>query len=153
MVIAVARPILLFLHHLGGRIQDDFRRCQRSRFLGPLHRCAKGLVPGIGFGRGRDVDRRLRQRQFPFGRAKKIISVLGSQCLVKRVRISQPHVLDRHAHQPPRQEQRILARRQHPRQIIQRRIGIGAAHRLVQCGDQIVMPVRRLVIKRHALLH
>ena len=72
---------------------------------------------------------------------------------MKRIRVRQPHIFNRHAHQPPRQEQRVLARRQHPRQIIQRRIGIRAAHRLVQGGNQIVMPVRRLVIKRHALLN
>ncbi len=72
---------------------------------------------------------------------------------MKRVRVRQPDVLNRHAHQPPRQKQGILARRQHARQIIQRRVGIRAAHRLVQGGNQVVMAVRRLVIKRHALLH
>jgi hypothetical protein len=39
------------------------------------------------------------------------------------------------------------------RQIIERRVGVGAAHRLVQRGDQVVVAVLRLVVDRRAALH
>jgi hypothetical protein len=52
----------------------------------------------------------------------------------------------------PRQEQRVLARIQHAREIIQRRIGIGATHGLMQRRDQIVVTIRGLVVDRRAAL-
>ena len=70
--------------------------------------------------------------EFALGRAEKIIGVLGRIGDDQRLRIGEADVLDRHAHDAAREEQRILAGVEHAREIIERRIGIGAAHRFVQ---------------------
>jgi hypothetical protein len=50
-------------------------------------------------------------------------------------------------------EQRVLAGVEHAREIIERGVGIGAAHALVQGRDQVVVAVLRLVVDRRAPLH
>src|SRR5665648_634457 len=59
-------------------------------------------------------------------------------------RVRKPDILYRHAHQPPRDIEWVLAPCQHARQPIQRGIGIGAAHRFMQGTDEIVMAVLAL---------
>ena len=46
----------------------------------------------------------------------------------------------------------ILAGIEHAGEIIERRVRVGAAHRLVQRGDQVVVAVLRLVVDRRAAL-
>ena len=53
----------------------------------------------------------------------------------------------------PRQEQRILAGVEHAGEVIERRIGIRAAHRFMQRGDQVVVAVLRLIVDRCPALH
>ena len=48
---------------------------------------------------------------------------------------------------------RILAGVEHAAEIVQRGVGIGAPHRLVQRADQIVVAVLLLVVDRRAALH
>ena len=47
------------------------------RLLGDAHGRAVGRVGGVRFRRGRDIDHRLREREFAFGRAEEIVGVLG----------------------------------------------------------------------------
>jgi hypothetical protein len=58
----------------------------------------------------------------------------------------------RHAHQAAGDEQRVLAALQHPRQPVERRVRIAAAHRLMQRRDQVVVLLAVLVVGRPALL-
>ena len=88
----------------------------------------------------------------PSGEPEKIVGVLGGVADHERLRIGKANVLDRHPHHAPRQEQRIFAGIHHAREIIQRRVGIGAAHRFMQRRDQVVMAVGRLVVDRRAAL-
>ena len=122
------------------------------RLLGRAHRGAEGFVGGVGFRRGGDIEHGLRDRELAFGRAQEIVGVLGGIGDHQRLRIGEADVLDGHAHHPPRHEQRVLAGIEHAREIIQRRVGIGAAHRLMQRRDQVVVAVGRLVVDRRAAL-
>src|SRR5271170_6305667 len=84
----------------------------------------------------------------PLGRPKQFKHLHRCNGHFHRVRLRQSNILTSHAHQPPRDVQRILARFNHPRQPIQRRIRIRIAHRLVQRRNQIEMFFARLVIRQ-----
>ena len=113
----------------------------------------KAGVDGVRFRRGGEIDGRLGQRQFAFGAAEHVIGVAGGDRLRQRLRIGEADILDRHADQAPRDEHRVLAGNQHAGEIIERRVRVGAAHRLVQGRDQVVVAVLRLVVDRRAALH
>ena len=129
-----------------------FGGSSEPRLLCDPHRRAEGGVGGVRFRRGGEIDHRLRDRELAFGMAEKVVGVLGGVGDDQRLRIGKPDILDRHAHDAAGQEQRILAGIEHAREIIQRGIGIGAAHRFMQRRDQIVMAVGRLVVDRRAAL-
>ena len=78
---------------------------------------------------------------------------MAAFAITKRLRIGKPDVLDRHAHDTARDIERRLASIQHAAEIIERGIGVGAAHRLVQRADQIVVAVLRFVVDRRAPLY
>src|SRR5262249_48457039 len=69
------------------------------------------------------------------------------------LRISKAYIFDRHAYNTTRDIERWLSGIQHPAQIVERSVRIRAAHRLVQCADQIVVAILRLVVDRRASLH
>jgi hypothetical protein len=61
---------------------------------------------------------------------------------------ARPDILHRRADQPAQQEQRLLAARQHPREIVKRRLRVGPADGFVERGDEVVMPLPVLVVDR-----
>ena len=60
---------------------------------------------------------------------------------------------DGHAHHAAGDEQRVLAGVEHARQVVERGVGVGAAHAFVQGRDQVVVAVLALVVERRAPLH
>lgn len=98
-----------------------------------------------------------RQRPRPervqfLGRTEKVIASLAAFATTRACGSASP-ISHRHAHQPPGEEQRALARIQHAREIIEAASGFGTAHRFMQGGDEIVMPILALVVDRRAALH
>ena len=57
-------------------------------------------VGGVRFGRGREIDHELRDRQFAFGRAEPVVGVPGGERLNYRLRLGEADILDRGAGQP-----------------------------------------------------
>ena len=104
-----------------------------------------GHVAGIALGRNRQVDHRLRQRQIAFRRTQPLVGGGGIVGDLHRARVGQADVFPRHAHDAARQVARIDAAVEHPAQPVQRRIRIGAAHRLVQRGNLVVERIAALV--------
>ena len=153
MIVVVIRAIALRTHQLGWRVEDMFRRQQGACFLGRAHGRAIGGVGGVRFGRGRDVEDRLGDCQFTFGRAEEIIRILCGVADHERLRVGKADILDRHAHHSPRQIERVLAGIEHAAKIIQRRVRVRAAHRFMQGTDQIVVAVLLFVVDRGAPLH
>ncbi len=129
-----------------------FRRQQRAGFLRGAHRGAERHVGRIRFRRGGEIDHRLSDGELALGTAEKIVGVLRGVADHQRLWIGKADVLHRHAHDTAREEQRIFAGIQHAREIIQRRVRIGAAHRFVQGRDQVVVAVGGLVVDRGAAL-
>ena len=93
---------------------------------------AERRVDRVRFRRGRDIDHGLRDREFALGAAEEIVGVLGRVGDDERLRIGEADILGRHAHDAPRDEQRVLAGVEHAREIVERRVRIGAAHGFVQ---------------------
>ncbi len=92
-------------------------------------------------------------RQLAFGRAEPVVGVPRRERLDDRLRIGEADVFDRRSGQPAQDVDRVLAARQHARQPIERGIGVGAAQRLVQSTDQIVVTLLGLVVERRPVLH
>ena len=70
------------------------------------------------------MDHAVRQRQFAFRRAEPLI---GARCFAgdhQRGRIGEADILARHPDQPPRQEERVFAAFEHPREPVECRIRI-----------------------------
>ncbi len=130
-----------------------FRRQQGACFLGRAHGRTIGGVGGVRLWRGRDVEDRLGDCQFTFGRAEEIIRILCGVADYERLRVGKADILDRHAHHSPRDIERVLAGIEHAAKIIERRIRVRAAHRFMQGTDQIVVAVLLFVVDRGAPLH
>ena len=70
----------------------------------------------------------------------------------QRGRVGQPDVLAGEDHQPPGDEPRVLPRLDHPRQVVQRRVGVGAADRLDEGADDVVVLVALAVVAHRRLV-
>ena len=66
----------------------------------------------------------------------------------QRVIVREPDVLARTHGHAPGDVQRVLACAEHAREPVQRRVGLAAAHALVQCRDEVVVRVARAVVAR-----
>ena len=84
-------------------------------------------IGGVRFGRGGEIEAGLDDRQLAFGRAEEIVAVLGGEALHQRLRIGEADVLDRGAGQAAQHVERLLAGDQHPREIVERGLRVGAA--------------------------
>ena len=105
-------------------------------------------VGGVRFGRGGEIEAGLDDRELALGRAEEIVGVLGGEALDQRLRVGEADILDRGAGQPAEQVERLLAGGQHPREIVERRLRVGAADRFVKRGDEVVMALAVLVVDR-----
>ena len=149
MVVGIVLAVADVLHQLGGRVENVGGRHQRSRFPCGFP-C--GLLRGVGsirFGCGGAVQASLHHGEFPFGRAKEFIGILGRKALNQRLRIGKADVLAGKAHQPAQHVKRFFPGGEHPGEVIECSLRIGTAQRFMQRRDQVVMPVAVLVVNRH----
>ena len=128
------------------------RRQQGAALFRRAHRGPKRLVGGVRFRGGGQINDGLRDREFAFGMAEEVVGVLGGVADHQRLRIGKTDILHRHADHAPGQKQRILASIHHAREIIQGGVGVGAAHRLMQRRNQVVVTVGGLVVDRRLAL-
>ena len=152
MVVDIAGAVAEVAHQPGRRVEDVHRRHQRAGLAGHRAGLAKGGVGGVGFGRGREENDQLGDRQFALGRAEPVVGVPGGERLHQCLRVGEADILDRGAGEAAQDVDRVLAAGQHARQPIERRVGIRAAQRFVQRADQIVMALLALVVERRAAL-
>src|SRR5690606_6113859 len=129
VVVSVALAVADLLHQLGRRVEDVLRRHQAAGLARARRGSFVSLVAGVRFGRGGEVEAGLRQRQFALGAAEKLVGVLRREALHDRLRIGEADVLDRHAHQPAGEVERLLAGYEHPGEVVQRRLRVRAADR------------------------
>ncbi len=152
MVVTVALAVADILHQFGRCVEDVGGRHQAAGFLGALPGRLHRGVGGVRFGRGGEVEAGLHQRQFALGAAEEFVGVLGRHAHRQRLRIGEADVLHRHADEAAGEEARFLPGGQHSREIIERRLRIGAAHSLVERGNEVVVPLAILVVNRHPAL-
>src|SRR3546814_12267141 len=83
-----------------------------------------------------------------FRSSEELIGVLGGEALHQRLRIGEADILARKTGESAEDVERLLARDEHPREPIERRLRVRPAPRLMERRDQIVMAVADLVIDR-----
>ena len=80
---------------------------------------------------------------------RKCTACCAAIALFQRARIGQADVLDRHAHQAAGEIQAVFAGFEHARQPVERRVGVGGTHALVQGGNQVEVLFAALVVEQH----
>ena len=88
----------------------------------------------------------LCQRQLALGRTQLVVSIERRDSQLQRRGIGEPDVLAREPHQPPRDVEPVLARREHAREPIKAGVGIRIAQALVQRRDQVEVLVAGAVV-------
>ena len=146
-VVLVALTVAELLHESGGSVEDVGRRYERAGLAGQAHRPAVAAVDGDGLGRGGQVDDRLSDRELPLRRPQALVGVPGRQRHLEGGRVGHADILAGKSHQTARHVERVLAPAQHARQPVQSGVRIGAAHRLVQGRDEVVVLLAGLVVQ------
>src|SRR3546814_14814942 len=84
-----------------------------------------------------------------FRSSEELIGVLGGEALHQRLRIGEADILARKTGESAEDVERLLARHEHPREPIERRVRVRPAQRLMARRDQIVMAHPTIVRVRH----
>ena len=100
----------------------------------------------VRLGREGDVDHRLGEVDPRLGQADELDRLRGRDRRLQRGRVGHPDVLAGVHDQPPGDEPGVLARLEHPGQVVQRRVGVAAAHRLDEGADDVVVLVAVAVV-------
>ena len=152
MGVLVSVAVMKVFHELGRGVPDGKGHREVAGFFHQgesIFQCHIGTV-ALG-GRGQ-IDRRLRQRNPSFRHAdlgNHLEAGIGQkQC----IRIGKPHIFRCRQAQTPGNEQRVFARIDHPGQVIDGGIGVGAPDALDEGGDDIVVHLPVLVIHGHVFL-
>jgi hypothetical protein len=149
IAVAVALPFI----SLVGALRITIGGMGEPVDLATRHRLLEGGVDGVRFGRQRQIDDHLRQRQLALGRAQHLVGVAPATASTSACGIGQPDIL-----RPPcgsagapgtagPRRHRACARNSRAPRRGRSRDG------LVQRRDQVVVPVLRLVVDRRAALH
>ena len=150
--VLVALAVTQMLHEP----RDGVSQVQRHGFgdglLGVgLHVRVAG-VKSVGLGRQRQVDSGLGERQVSFRHAHEVDGLHGGDADAERGGVSESDVFRGHADQAARHVERVLSGFEHPAQPVERGVGIGVAHRLVQRRNQVVVLLARLIVEQHLAL-
>ena len=86
------------------------------------------------------------------GHADEVARLIRRDGKLQGTRIGKSHILARKTHDAPRDVQGIFTRFQHAREPVNRSVGIGISHRLVERRNQIVMLLALLVVEQRLLL-
>jgi hypothetical protein len=113
----------------------------------------EGAVHADGFGCGGEIEDSLRDGEFAFRGSEAFVDVPCGEGLLYGVRVSESDVFVREPRDPAGDEKRILAPVEHPCEPVEGGVRVGAAHRLVEGRDEVVVPLLRLVVQRGAFLH
>ena len=111
-----------------------------------------GRDHGVGLRRDRQRDRGLGEVEPGLGHADQLHGLGGGDGGGERRRVGQPDVLAGQDHQPPGDEARVLPRLDHPGQVVQRGVGVGAADRLDEGAGHVVVLVALPVVAHGGLV-
>jgi hypothetical protein len=92
------------------------------------------------------------QNNLRFGHTHTLDGLRACRRQNQRGRVRVADVLAGEDQQPAHDKARVLACQQHPREVVQRGVGVAPAHRLDVRRDSVVMVVALLVVAQHRLL-
>ena len=134
------------------QLRRGIAKLQRDRIVCRLEDIVACLleahVQRIALGREGKIDGGLRQRHIAFRQTNNIHRLPGRDGDPQSLWIGKPNIFGGDADQPPSQEPRIFSGLDHPRQPIERRIGIGIANRFVKRGNQVVVLFSGTVVRK-----
>src|SRR5574341_100173 len=106
----------------------------------------------VGLGRSGEVQRRQRQVIETFGQPDPLEGFGAGRRDDDAVRLGQPDILPGQDQQAAHDETRVFPGHDHLRQPEQRRVRVGAAHRLDEGADRVVVLVEALIVMHRPLL-
>ena len=132
------------------------RRCerhgQRAVLADGLGRGQHGAVGRVRLRGGRQIRRRLRERDPTLGVADEVVRVLGGDRDLQRARVGVADVLGGEDDHPPGHEERILTGLEHAHQPVDGGVGIARSHAFDERGDDVVVLLAALVVAERLLL-
>ena len=139
-----------FLHQLGWRIAQMFGHIIIRPLFSIAHRRFEGDINGITFWRAGQVNDRLSNRTFTFGRTNAGKAVPGGYRHLHTARIGIADIFRSNGQQPARHIQRIASGGNNARIPVQRSIRGGTSHRFMQRRNKIVKTIAFIVEARAA---
>ena len=125
------------------------RRCAGTSVVGPSRtsRCAapRATVTRFDFGASDEVDGRLGEGELRLGEPDQLERARRGGRDEQRARVRHPDVLARQDDEAPRDEPGRLPRLEHPRQPVERGVGVRPAHGLDERAHLVVVLVAPLV--------
>ena len=146
--VLVALAVMEVLHQTSGGVADIEGNRFRHRLLGVVPCRVVGGLHGVGFGSQRHIDHGVGQMHVAFGHAQIVAGLVGGHRDLQGAGVGHADVLRGEPHDAARHVQRVLAGLQHAGKPVHGRVRIGVAHGLVQGGDDVVVLLAMLVIKK-----
>ena len=148
MRVDIALAVVELLHELGGRVADDEGHglCEHRQSV--LFCRLIRHVEGVGLWGERHVDDGLREVYGAFGHADEPARFERGDGEAQRLRVGKTHVLRGEAGHAAGDVDGVFARFEHARQPIDGGVGVGIAHGLVQCRNEVVVLLARLVVEK-----
>ena len=132
-------------------VAEHRRRPQVPALAHVLARGPDRVRARLRLGRGREVDRRLREVELRLGQADVLERVRRGDGDEERAWVGVADVLGGEDGHPAGDEARILAAFEHRGEVVDGRVRVGAAHRLDEGGDEVVVLVGALVVAQRPL--
>ena len=150
--VLVALAVADLLHQRRHGVPD----LERDRLVGALLDLALdgtvGGVDAVALRRRGEVNDRLGQGQLPLRRAEKIVGFFGVQGQGQGLRVGQADVLGGETDHAPGDVERILARRQHPDEPVERGVDVAVTEALVEGRDEVEVLFPGFVVEEGPLL-
>ena len=150
--VLVAGAVALLLHQLRDGVAELHRHGQAAVLLDERLARAARRSSRVRLGRARQVERRLRHRVEALGHAHAPERRVGARHDDERARVGVADVLAREDEHAPQDEERVLARLEHAHHPVDRGVRVGAAHRLDERADDVVVLLAGLVVEERRLL-
>ena len=132
-------------------VAQDHRHRQQPSFAHVALRLRERHHRGVRLRGAGQVGDGLRQVQLALGQAHELASLHRGHGQRQGLRVGVADVFAGEDHDPPGQKAHVLARFEHPRQPVDGRVGIAAAHALDQRAGRVVMRVARAVVLQYEL--
>jgi len=148
----VAFAVTDIFHESGDGVAKVERDGIGFGFVDIVEDLAIGGVDSVGFWSEGKIDDGLREGQVAFGRAEKIESIACSEGEGEGAGFGEADIFTGHADDASREIEAIFTAFDHADEPVESGVGIGVAHGLVECGDEVVVLFARFIIAEELAL-